>query len=237
MVSSPAPDAVFLADAAARRRRSALRGLAAAAAGRRRSRHGDHRAGRRRRCDRPVYYDQSGPRPSGTGWWSTSPPPPSRSGTLRLRAEAVLGVRVVGGGHRLSAGRRRRREPGLPLRSGVRRAGLPGARRRGQRGAGTAAGDRRRDRRRRRRVHRRRRLLGGELTELGDLPGGGHHLNLILAGALRRRSSRRPNSSNATDGAGYLPHLQPGIERDRAQHRPADAAAAGRGRCTWSAAH
>ena len=30
-------------------------------------------------------------------------------------------------------------------------------------------------------------IRGGMLIDVGDLPGGGHHLNLILAGALLSR--------------------------------------------------
>lgn len=52
----------------------------------------------------------------------------------------------------------------------------------------------------------------GELTALGDRPGGGHHLNLILAGALgistadaEERKRTRPGDDLRT--------LQPGIER------------------------
>jgi ethanolamine utilization protein EutJ len=66
----------------------------------------------------------------------------------------------------------------------------------------------------------------GRLTGLGDLPGGGHHLNLILAGALGVDVEQAERLKRA-DGARYLPHLVPGIERvahniDRLlPHRPA----------------
>jgi ethanolamine utilization protein EutJ len=52
----------------------------------------------------------------------------------------------------------------------------------------------------------------GRLTDLGDRPGGGHHLDLALAGALHleieeaeRRKRDQPRAC--------LPHLIPGIER------------------------
>jgi ethanolamine utilization protein EutJ len=58
---------------------------------------------------------------------------------------------------------------------------------------------------------------GGELVSLGDLPGGGHHLNLILAGALGlpldeaeriKRAGRLPGGGND-----LLAILRPGVER------------------------
>lgn len=58
---------------------------------------------------------------------------------------------------------------------------------------------------------------GGELVSLGDLPGGGHHLNLILAGALGlpldeaerlKREGRLPGG-----GDNLLAILRPGVER------------------------
>jgi ethanolamine utilization protein EutJ len=53
---------------------------------------------------------------------------------------------------------------------------------------------------------------GGELIGLGDLPGGGHHLNLILAGALgvSIEQAERLKRENGTD---HLGRLKPGIER------------------------
>ncbi len=53
----------------------------------------------------------------------------------------------------------------------------------------------------------------GELVDLGDLPGGGHHLNLILAGANKislEEAERLKREDNSTD---RLPVLRPGIER------------------------
>ncbi|MGQ0464342.1 MAG: ethanolamine utilization protein EutJ [Sporichthyaceae bacterium] len=63
----------------------------------------------------------------------------------------------------------------------------------------------------------------GELVSLADLPGGGHHLNLILAGHLkvaleeaeRLKRETPPNGSLASLGSTteLLPVLRPGIER------------------------
>ena len=53
---------------------------------------------------------------------------------------------------------------------------------------------------------------GGGLVSLGDLPGGGHHLNLILAGALRLGLAQAEEAKRAGD-AGHLAILRPGIER------------------------
>ncbi|HEX3614208.1 MAG TPA: ethanolamine utilization protein EutJ [Sporichthyaceae bacterium] len=53
----------------------------------------------------------------------------------------------------------------------------------------------------------------GELVDLGDLPGGGHHLNLILAGAKKislEEAERLKREDGTTD---RLPVLRPGIER------------------------
>ena len=77
---------------------------------------------------------------------------------------------------------------------------------------------------------------GGELIDLGDLPGGGHHLNLILAGALGIERRARPNSSSGEHGVEYLAAAAARHRTDRAQHRPADAGPAGPARSTWSAA-
>lgn len=54
--------------------------------------------------------------------------------------------------------------------------------------------------------------VNGELVALGDLPGGGHHLNLILAGArgLPLEEAERTKREDSTD---QLPVLRPGIER------------------------
>lgn len=55
-------------------------------------------------------------------------------------------------------------------------------------------------------------LRGGELVRLSDRPGGGHHLDLILAGALRvpiEEAERRKR----LEGASHLHVLRPGIER------------------------
>jgi ethanolamine utilization protein EutJ len=53
----------------------------------------------------------------------------------------------------------------------------------------------------------------GELVDLGDLPGGGHHLNLILAGAHKisvEEAERLKREDRTTD---RLPVLRAGIER------------------------
>lgn len=52
----------------------------------------------------------------------------------------------------------------------------------------------------------------GELVSLGDLPGGGHHLNLILAGALSIDEAAAEELKRAAGGQ-YLSVLAPGIER------------------------
>lgn len=54
--------------------------------------------------------------------------------------------------------------------------------------------------------------LGGELVALGDRPGGGHHLNLILAGALGI-PVEAAEESKRTDPASHVSILKPGIER------------------------
>ena len=53
---------------------------------------------------------------------------------------------------------------------------------------------------------------GGELVGVADVPGGGHHLNLILAGALGT-SVEEAERRKRTDGADHLPILRPGLER------------------------
>lgn len=52
----------------------------------------------------------------------------------------------------------------------------------------------------------------GELVGVGDVPGGGHHLNLILAGALGT-SIEEAERRKRTEGADHLPILRPGLER------------------------
>ena len=53
---------------------------------------------------------------------------------------------------------------------------------------------------------------GGELTDLGDRPGGGHHLNLILAGALGIEVEQAEELKRL-HGTEQLARLRPGIER------------------------
>ena len=52
----------------------------------------------------------------------------------------------------------------------------------------------------------------GEQVRVGDLPGGGHHLNLILAGALGIPVTEAEQLKQ-TDGENLLPILRPGFER------------------------
>jgi ethanolamine utilization protein EutJ len=52
----------------------------------------------------------------------------------------------------------------------------------------------------------------GELTHLGDRPGGGHHLNLILAGALGVEV-QEAEELKRLHGPEHLGRLVPGIER------------------------
>lgn len=54
--------------------------------------------------------------------------------------------------------------------------------------------------------------VAGELVELGDLPGGGHHLNLILAGSLGI-DIQMAERLKREEGAAHLPAIRPGIER------------------------
>ena len=54
--------------------------------------------------------------------------------------------------------------------------------------------------------------VAGELVELDDLPGGGHHLNLILAGSLGI-DIRTAEQLKRERGAVHLAALRPGIER------------------------
>lgn len=51
-----------------------------------------------------------------------------------------------------------------------------------------------------------------ELVSVGDVPGGGHHLNLILAGALGT-SIEEAERLKRQRGEEFLPILQPGFER------------------------
>lgn len=55
-------------------------------------------------------------------------------------------------------------------------------------------------------------LQGGELTQVGDLPGGGHHLDLILAGALKIALPEAERLKRER-GGDYLEILRPGLER------------------------
>lgn len=52
----------------------------------------------------------------------------------------------------------------------------------------------------------------GELVRVDDVPGGGHHLNLILAGALGL-TVEDAEKRKREDGAGHLAILRPGFER------------------------
>jgi ethanolamine utilization protein EutJ len=54
--------------------------------------------------------------------------------------------------------------------------------------------------------------VGGELRSLEDLPGGGHHLNLILAGSLKVDIEAAEREKHANP-AKHVPALRPGIER------------------------
>jgi ethanolamine utilization protein EutJ len=65
-------------------------------------------------------------------------------------------------------------------------------------------------------------IRGGMLIDVGDLPGGGHHLNLILAGALGiaiEEAERLKREEGGARGFGgvpqseYLHVLRPGLER------------------------
>jgi ethanolamine utilization protein EutJ len=55
-------------------------------------------------------------------------------------------------------------------------------------------------------------IRGGMLIDIGDLPGGGHHLNLILAGALGVPIEEAERLKRE-DGASYLHVLRAGLER------------------------
>ncbi len=54
---------------------------------------------------------------------------------------------------------------------------------------------------------------GGTLVSLGDLPGGGHHLNLILAGAFGLPLEEAERAKREGSVANPLAILRPGIER------------------------
>ena len=54
--------------------------------------------------------------------------------------------------------------------------------------------------------------VGGELRSLQDVPGGGHHLNLILAGALRLSITDAEREKHEHPEK-HLAVLRPGIER------------------------
>lgn len=62
------------------------------------------------------------------------------------------------------------------------------------------------------------RVRGGRLVSLSDRPGGGHHLDLILAGALNV-SIEEAERRKRLDGLQYLNILRPGIERVAASIR------------------
>lgn len=53
----------------------------------------------------------------------------------------------------------------------------------------------------------------GQLVALGDLPGGGHHLNLILAGALGVSVTDAEELKRTDTTGAYAATLKPGIER------------------------
>ena len=55
-------------------------------------------------------------------------------------------------------------------------------------------------------------IRGGMLIDVGDLPGGGHHLNLILAGALGI-GIEDADRLKREQGGSYLHVLRPGLER------------------------
>lgn len=61
-------------------------------------------------------------------------------------------------------------------------------------------------------------LVDGELVHLDDRPGGGHHLDLILAGALSI-TTEEAERRKREDGARHLPIIRPGIERIATQVR------------------
>jgi len=70
-------------------------------------------------------------------------------------------------------------------------------------------------------------LSGRRLVEVGDRAGGGHHLDLILAGALKLDTVEAERRKRLGDVPGLLAILRPGIERiaDRVlsilgDHRP-----------------
>jgi ethanolamine utilization protein EutJ len=56
-------------------------------------------------------------------------------------------------------------------------------------------------------------LSQSRLVDVGDLPGGGHHLDLILAGALGIDTVEAERRKRLGDMPGLLAILRPGIER------------------------
>ena len=55
-------------------------------------------------------------------------------------------------------------------------------------------------------------IRAGELIDVGDLPGGGHHLNLILAGALGI-GIEEAERLKREEGGTYLHVLRAGLEK------------------------
>src|SRR5207237_602317 len=55
-------------------------------------------------------------------------------------------------------------------------------------------------------------IEGGQLARVGDLPGGGHHLDLILAGGLKIDIPEAERLKRER-GGDYLEVLRPGLER------------------------
>ncbi len=55
-------------------------------------------------------------------------------------------------------------------------------------------------------------MIDSELVEVGDVPGGGMHINLILAGALKI-SEKEAEIAKRRNGAEVLDIIRPGIER------------------------
>lgn len=56
-------------------------------------------------------------------------------------------------------------------------------------------------------------LSQSRLVDVGDLPGGGHHLDLILAGALGIDTAEAERRKRLGDVPGLLAILRPGVER------------------------
>ena len=55
-------------------------------------------------------------------------------------------------------------------------------------------------------------IRDGEIAAVGDVPGGGHHLSLILAGALGT-TIEEAEARKRDEGEGFLEILRPGFER------------------------